>query len=132
MSTFGEIKAAIDQTGAAFEEFKKTNDARLKALSEGNESKAAELDQKLGRIEADLKKYTEVKATAEREIQFLRDRVEELETKGMNPGRTAVQKLEDEYKAAFTGWVRSRGQSVDDERKMQDIQRKAAAVSDTP
>ena len=127
MSTFGEIKAAIDQTGAAFEEFKKTNDARLKALSEGNESKAAELDQKLGRIEADLKKSTEVKATAEREIQFLRDRVEELETKGMNPGRTAVQKLEDEYKAAFTGWVRSRGQSVDDERKMQDIQRKAAA-----
>lgn len=126
MSSFIEIKQAIDQTGYAFEEFKKTNDARLKALSEGNESKAAELDQKLSRIEADLKKSTEVKATAEREMQFLRERVEELESKGASPGRTAVQKLEDEYKSAFTGWVRSRGQSVDDERKMSEIQRRVA------
>lgn len=126
MSSFIEIKQAIDQTGVAFEEFKKTNDARLKALSEGNESKAAELDQKLARIEADLKKSTEVKATAEREMQFLRERVEELESKGASPGRTAVQKLEDEYKSAFTGWVRSRGQSVDDERKMSEIQRRVA------
>lgn len=126
MSSFIEIKQAIDQTGVAFEEFKKTNDARLKALSEGNESKAAELDQKLSRIEADLKKSTEVKATAEREMQFLRERVEELESKGASPGRTAVQKLEDEYKSAFTGWVRSRGQSVDDERKMSEIQRRVA------
>ena len=126
MSSFIEIKQAIGQTGVAFEEFKKTNDARLKALSEGNESKAAELDQKLSRIEADLKKSTEVKATAEREMQFLRERVEELESKGASPGRTAVQKLEDEYKSAFTGWVRSRGQSVDDERKMSEIQRRAA------
>lgn len=126
MSSFIEIKQAIDQTGVAFEEFKKTNDARLKALSEGNESKAAELDQKLSRIEADLKKSTEIKATAEREMQFLRERVEELESKGASPGRTAVQKLEDEYKSAFTGWVRSRGQSVDDERKMTEIQRRVA------
>lgn len=125
MSSFVEIKAAIDQTGAAFEEFKKTNDARLKALSEGNASAAAEMEQKLARIEADLKKSTEIKATAEREMNFLRERVEELETKGMSPGKTASQKLEDEYKSAFTGWIRSRGQSIDDERKMVELQRKA-------
>src|SRR5574337_58109 len=126
MSSFVEIKAAIDQTGAAFEEFKKTNDARLRALADGNESKAAELDQKLGRIESDIKKSTEVKAAAEREIAFLRERVEELETKRMSPGKTASQKLQDEYRSSFEGWVRSRGQSTDDERKMLDIQRKAA------
>lgn len=124
MTSFVDIKAAIDQTGAAFEAFKATNDARIKALAEGNDSKAAELDQKLGRIEADLKKSTEVKATAEREIQFLRERVEELEAKGMSPGKTGGTKVGNEYKAAFEQWVRARGQSPDAEAKMQDIIRK--------
>lgn len=126
MSSFTEIKQAIDDTASAFEEFKKTNDARIEALSKGNTGAAKELDSKLSRIEADIKTSTEAKAAAERELQFLRDRVEELETKRQNPGRTAPEKLQDEYKTAFTSWVRSRGQSVDDERKMTELQRKAA------
>lgn len=125
-TSFGEIKAAIDQTATAFEEFKKTNDARIDALSKGKDGLAKELDAKLTRIEADIKASTETKAVAEREIQFLRDRVEELEAKGMAPGKTGVQKVMDEYKGAFTSWLRSRGQSQEDERKMLDIQRKAA------
>jgi HK97 family phage major capsid protein len=127
MSSFIEIKQAIDQTGAAFEQYKKTNDDRLAAVASGNETKARELGEMLARIETDLRKSTEVKAAAEREMQFLRDRVEELEAKGMKPGLTAGQRVEDEYKGAFENWVRSRGQSVNDEQKMVELGRKAAA-----
>lgn len=127
MSSFVEIKQAIDQTANAFEEFKKTNDARIKALGEGNESKAKELDVKLGKIETDVKASTELKAAVEREMAFLRERVEELEAKGLNPGKTGpADKLQAEYKGAFMAWVRQRGQSPVDEQKMNDLQRKAA------
>lgn len=125
MSSFIEIKQAIDQTATAFEEFKKTNDARLKALAEGKDGLARELDAKLGRIEADLKASVEAKASAERELAFLRERVEELEAKGMHPGKTGAEKIVDEYKQAFTAWIRSRGQSPEAESKMLDIARKA-------
>ncbi len=125
MSSFVEIKQAIDQTAIAFEEFKKVNDQRLEALKNGNEAKAKELDAKLAKIDADIKASTEVKAAVEREMQFMRERVEELEAKGMRPGRTGPEKLQDEYKGAFLGWIRGRGQSADDERKMQELQRKA-------
>lgn len=125
MSSFVEIKQAIDQTAVAFEEFKKTNDARLDALSKGKDGLARELEAKLGRIESDIKTTTEAKAAAERELQFLRDRVEELEAKGMSPGKTGAQKVVDEYKQAFMGWIRARGQSPEAESKMLDIARKA-------
>lgn len=126
MSSFVEIKAAIDQTAAAFEEFKKVNDARLAALAEGKEGLAKELDAKLSRIEADIAASTKTKQTLENEISFMRERVEELESKAKTPGRTAAQKLEGEYKAAFEGWIRGRGQSPEHESKMLDLQRKAA------
>lgn len=126
-TSFVEIKQAIDQTATAFEQFKKTNDDRIAALASGNETKARELGEKLAKIEADIKTSTETKAAAEREIQFLRDRVEELEAKGVKPGLTAAQRVEDEYKTAFDSWIRSRGQSVNDEQKMVELGRKAAA-----
>lgn len=126
MSSFTEIKQAIDQTATAFEEFKKVNDQRLDALKNGREGLAKELGEKLARIETDLKTSTETKAAAEREIAFLRERVEELESKGMSPGKTGAQKVNDEYKAAFVNWVRNRGQAPDEERKMLALQRKAA------
>lgn len=125
-STFTEIKAAIDQTAEAFEEFKRTNDQRLDALKKGDETRAKELDAKLSKIEVDIKAGTELKAVFEREMQFLRDRVEELESKALKPQRTGAQKLMDEYKSSFMQWMRDRGQSPDAERKMLELSRKAA------
>jgi HK97 family phage major capsid protein len=126
MSSFIEIKAAIDQTATAFEEFKKVNNQRIEALAAGRDGLAKELGEKLAKIEGDIRVSTETKAAAEREITFLRERVEELESKGMSPGKTGAQKVNDEYKAAFVNWVRNRGQAPDEERKMQALQRKAA------
>lgn len=128
--SFIEIKKAIDDTATAFEEFKKVNDQRLEALKNGQEGRAKELDAKLAKIELDIKAGTEVKTAFEREQAFLRERVEELESRAKTPGRTAQQKLQDEYKSAFTNWIRNRGQSPDDERKMVDLQRRAAEFKD--
>ncbi len=127
MSTsFVEIKAAIDGMGMSFEEFKKVNDQRIDALKNGNESKAKELDTKLSKIETDVSKFSELKASIEREQQFNRERLEELESKASGPGKTAVQKIQDEYKDAFNGWIRNRGQSPQHEQKMADVARKAS------
>lgn len=127
MTSFVEIKGAIDATATAFEEFKKVNDQRIEAVKNGNEAKAKELDEKLAKIDADIKKTVEVKAAAEREMAFLRERVEELESRQKQPGRTGEQKLNNEYKDAFLNWVRTRGQSPSDEQKMVDLGKKAAS-----
>ena len=126
MSTLLEIKQAIEQTAEAFEEFKRTRDAQLQAIRDGNESRASELEQKLSRIEADIKAANKIKDEFLAEQKFLRERVEELEAKRMSPGFTAAEKLQNEYKAAFDEWVRSRGTDVNAEQKMVALQRKAA------
>ena len=126
MSTLQEIKQAIDTTASGFEEFKKTRDAQIAAIKDGNETKAAELEQKLGRIEKDMREAIKVKEDYIAEQKFLRERLEELEAKRMNPGFTKAQALEEEYKGAFTEWIRSRGTNVEAERKMVDAQRRAA------
>lgn len=126
MSSFVEIKAAIDATAATFEEFKKANDARLEAMKKGDEARAKELDASLDKMNAEIGGFVKVRQALEAEIQFHRERLEELEAKGKAPGRTGAQKVVDEYKVAFTNWVRSRGQSPQDEQKMMDLARKAA------
>jgi HK97 family phage major capsid protein len=127
MSSFVEIKQAIDQTATAFEEFKKVNDARIAAIKEGKDALAAELNVKLDKINADIATFSQVKAAIEREMNFMRDRVEELEAARKTPGRTGVQKLHDEYKSAFEQWVRGRGQAPEAEQKMLELSRKASA-----
>jgi HK97 family phage major capsid protein len=124
MSTFSEVKAAIDATATAFEEFKKVNDERLEAIKNGQEAKVADASAKLAKIEADVAASSKERQVKEREMEFLRERVEELEAKAKQPGRSVTQKLQDEYKSAFEGWIRNRGQSPEDERKLLDLQRK--------
>lgn len=125
-----EIKGAIEGMGTAFEEFKKTNDARIDAIKAGNETKAKELDQKLTKIDADVSKFSELKKHIEIEQENQRERIEELEAKGKTPGKTASQQRADEYKATFVEWVRGRGQSPVAEQKMLDLQRKALEAKD--
>lgn len=129
MSTMLEIKQAIDAVGAAHDEFKKTNDQRLDALKSGNELKAKELDEKLSRIEKDITKYTEAKATLERELNFNRERIEELESRAAAPGKTVQQKVKAEYKEVFEGWIRAKGQAPLLEQRMIDIAKKEVTVA---
>jgi HK97 family phage major capsid protein len=60
MSDMAEIKAILDAQGRAFEEFKSTNDAVIKAKAEGKA--VADLEAKLAKIDTDLDRASELKA----------------------------------------------------------------------
>lgn len=61
-----EIKKLLDEQGVAFEQFKQTNDAIIKAKAEGKA--VGDLETKLARIEMDMKRIDEIKAACD-EIQ---------------------------------------------------------------
>ena len=129
MSTFVEIKNAIDKQAEAFEEFKKVNDERVKALETGNEAKAKELGEKLSKIEGDVSKFSELKSALEREMELTRERLEELEAKASNPKKTAQEAAKDEYKATFIEWVRAKGISPIHEQQMQEMAKKDVTIA---
>lgn len=120
-TSMAQLTRTINRIGEAFEEFKKTNDERLEAHAKGNTSRAEELDVKLAKLEKDLSEATELKKKVEIEQNFMRERIEELEARANQPGRTVSEKKQDEYKAAFEGWIRSRGQAPSHEAEMQRI-----------
>ncbi len=88
-----ELKDVLDQLGMAFEEYRKTNDARLEELRKTGHN-SAELEEKLARIDGELKRLDEEKA--------------KLEAKLNRPG--LVNGNEDpvkaEHKSAFLRWMR--------------------------
>lgn len=118
---------AIKRQGEAFQAFRDTNDERLEALQKGDESKAAELNDKLGKIEVDLTKFGELKTAIEREQKWQRERIEELEAAAKRPVRSAEQKLNDDYKDLFAKWIRSQGLDTQAEAEMKRLQAKARA-----
>ena len=126
MSSMIEIKRAIDGIGESFEAYKETNDARIEAIKSGKDGEAKELDKKLARIETDVTKFSELKKQLEVEATLNRERIEELEARASNPGKTAADKLKDEHKTVFESWVRARGNDAGLESKLIDLQRKAS------
>lgn len=129
-SAYEEIKTSIDQIGRNFEEFKKVNDQRLSELAGGNDGKAKELDQKLGKLETAISDATKARRDLEIELEANRARIEELEARSKTPGKTEVQRRADDYKTAFGNWIRNRGQSPSDEQKMQGLQREMVEKKD--
>lgn len=125
MSTFLEIKGAIDKQAEAWEAYKETNDQRIKALEKGNGGEAKELGVKLERIEKDVSGFANLKGQLEREMEFNRERIEALEARQSNPKKTAADLLKDEHGQAFEGWIRSKGQDAGLESKMNQLERKA-------
>jgi HK97 family phage major capsid protein len=125
MTTLAEINQAIDKIGTAYEEYKKTNDLRIAALEKGNKSEVAELEIKLGKIDKDIVKFDGLKTSLEREMEFQRNRLELLEARASNPKKTATDVLNDEYKSAFNGWIRSKGQDYGYAQKMDSLAAKA-------
>lgn len=98
--TLGSIAEAITKINTAFEEYKKTNDARIEAIKSGDST--ADLDAKLAKIDADLNSLQEAKS-----------KLEQLETKLSRPGafeggRQSGESKEDaEYRNAFFNWLRN-------------------------
>lgn len=125
-----KIRQSIEDIGRAHKEYRSTNDERLKALEEGDHSKAAELDKKLDKINTDLNTFSETKRKLETELEIQRERLEELEARNKNPGKTQVEKKRDEYSAHFEGWIRHRGQSHEHEHNMVKTARELLELKD--
>ena len=108
------VADALDKIGAAFDEYKKTNDARIEAVKSGASTEA--MDAKLAKIDAHIDGLNEVKT-----------KLEKMETKLARPGaldggaQDGESKEAVEYRHAFLDWMRAPG---DHER-----QQKAASAA---
>lgn len=100
--TIKSVSEALDKIATAFEEYKKTNDARIEAIKAGKGT--AELDAKLAQIDGHIESLGEVK-----------NKLEKMETKlarpgAMDPGRQEGESREAaEYRGAFMAWMRDPG-----------------------
>lgn len=130
-TSMGALTKSINTIGIAFEEFKKTNDDIIGALKKGNESLADELNQKLSKIETTITEASKNKKAIEDEQNFLRERLEDLESKSRSPGKTAEQKIADERKSTFIDWIRHKGNSPMLEQKLHDLERKDVTIGST-
>lgn len=114
-----KIGDAIDKIGTTFEEYKKTNDARLKAIEEGKST--SDFDEKLARMDEALDAISGVKS-----------KLEKLETRIARPGaggggdEKGFSKEEIEYRVAFQSWIRNPG----DHKNQQRLQERATALRD--
>ena len=112
-----EIEDTLDKIGAAFEEYKKTNDQRIEEIAKKGAADPL-VEAKLAKIDADLDKLSEVKS-----------KIEQIETRmsrpgiGGNPAEGQSREAE-AYKSAFLAWVRS----PNDPQKQMDVRSSAKAL----
>lgn len=108
------VADALDKIATAFDEYKKTNDARIEAVKSGASTEA--LDAKIAKIDSHIDSLGEVKS-----------KLEKMETKLARPGAGEAGRQEGEskeaveYRHAFLDWMRA---PADHER-----QQKAAAAA---
>lgn len=94
------VADALDKIATAFDEYKKTNDARIEAVKSGASTEA--LDAKLAKIDAHIDSLGEVKS-----------KLEKMETKLARPGaldggrQEGESKEAVEYRHAFLDWMRA-------------------------
>jgi len=112
--SFKSVADALDKIATAFDEYKKTNDARIEAVKSGASTEA--FDAKLAKIDAHIDSLGEMKT-----------KLEKMETKLARPGAGEAGRQEGEskeaveYRHAFLDWMRAPN---DHER-----QQKAAAAA---
>lgn len=99
--TIKSVADAIDKIATTFDEYKKTNDARIEAVKAGKGT--ADLDAKLARMDEAMDSLTDTKT-----------RLEKMETKMARPGAFTGGEREQreskeavEYKNAFFDWMRA-------------------------
>lgn len=122
------VADALDKIATAFDEYKKTNDARLEAIKAGKGT--AELDAKLARMDEHIDSIGEAKT-----------KLEKLEAKLARPGlihdalKDTTSKEEAEHRSAFSNWVRAPqdqearnalmvAQKAADDRRVQELKSK--------
>lgn len=97
--TLGDIAKTLDGINTAFEEYKATNDARIKAIADGKGT--SELDAKLAKMDEHIESLNEQKK-----------RLETLQQRANRPGAGATgadagEPEAEAYKSAFISWARN-------------------------
>lgn len=123
------LTKAINTIGTSFEEYKKVADEIHNSLKKGSESVAADLSQKLAKIESDLSAAVKAKKDIEVELDLQRERLEELESRKSSPGKTTQEKASEEYKGKVIEWIRAKGSSSHLEQQLHDMMRKDITVA---
>ena len=104
----------LDKINTAFDEYKKTNDARIEAIKKGQAT--GDLDAKLAKMDEHIDQLNEAKSRLEK-VETKLARPGALDTKGKLDGET---KESAEYRQAFMGWIRN----PSDIRATQELQSK--------
>ena len=110
--TIKSVADALGKIATAFDEYKKTNDARIEAVKSGASTEA--LDAKLAKIDQNIDALNEVKT-----------KLEKMETKLSRPGAMGGGQQEGEsreateYRHAFLDWVRAPADSERQQRAAQ-------------
>lgn len=110
--TIKSVADALGKIATAFDEYKKTNDARIEAVKSGASTEA--LDAKLAKIDQNIDSLNEVKT-----------KLEKMETKLSRPGAMGGGQQEGEsreateYRHAFLDWVRAPADSERQQRAAQ-------------
>ena len=118
-----EIKSLVEGIATSFEEYKKTNDARVEAVKAGKGT--AELDAKLARMDAAIDNMGEVKTKLEA-METKLNRPGVFDTKGDSTSREAA-----EYKGAFLNWMRAPGDHERQQKATQAQRALEAKAADT-
>jgi HK97 family phage major capsid protein len=96
------VADALDKIATTFEEYKKTNDARIEAVKAGRGT--ADLDAKLAKMDEHITTLNEMKS----ELEKLQTKLSRPGVGGGN-GDKAPSPEAEAYKTAFLGWVRNPG-----------------------
>lgn len=143
-----EVKAALDAAVGpvmtAFEEFKKTNDARLAEIEKKGSADVVVVE-KLGKIEGTLSQYEGLNqrlTLAEQQTKAAKDAADRLEVAlGRLPAGARTRKGDDEFKAFANAWARAVVHAhtvgivnlAEDERKaLADVAAEVKALGITP
>lgn len=108
LNSVEDIARAIEKGNRAFETFKGYNEERLEKLEKefggGNHK---ELDGKLTEINEDISKALQAAEKMQRENEWVKQRIEELEARESRPGHTKAERLEKSYAEKFEDALRT-------------------------
>lgn len=122
-----ELKKLIEDMGKAWKEYRDTNDARLKALEEGKG--VAEYEAKLGRIDADIEKYSAQITGAISRLDDVEMRVNRMNLGGFGGAGGGQARSTAEYLQAFASWFRKGGERF--EQQLRELQVKNALSTES-
>jgi HK97 family phage major capsid protein len=114
-----ELNEVVEQIGKDWDEFKKSNDARLDKIEKGAGS--AELEEKVTKIDVSIQALVDAKEVAEKAAKLLAERLEEAEARFEQGGpqqEGKEKKLAADHMNLFLKAVRSADQGGDAAREL--------------